>query len=511
MMRCLPGMYDIKLVDAQTKCVFTNTITTAPYRGAGRPEASYCLERVVDEAARVTGIDPVKLRKRNLISRKAMPYKTAIGTTYDSGDFATVVDKGLKLADYDGFKARKREAKKRGMLRGLGVCFVLEHSGGSPIEGTQVSFPGGDQLLFTMNVQSTGQGHATIFPRLVAERLGIDPSQVGHAHGDSAHEIAGYASVGSRTAMTAGHAMVKTLEAMLAKGKKVAAAVLEAGEGDIEYKNGAFNVVGTDRRLSLFDAAARAKEMKKKGEIAEDLDTKVVTETPLTFPNGCHVAEVEIDPQTGRSTLAAYSRGGRLRQRARPHDRRGPGARLGRHGLRPGDDGADRVRRRRPARHRLVHGLRHAARRGFADVQGRRASGAGDHQSARRQGRGRGRHDRGDRGDHECVCRRHSGLRREASRCRRRRRRCGRRAGRWHRPCLRVVPAKAGTHSHRTSIVHGLWVPAFAGTTAESGTRPQSAAVLSRSTQTSPFSHHHLVGPQRREARRLHRLAGLAR
>ena len=307
MMRCLPGMYDIKLIDAQAKCLFTHTTPTAPYRGAGRPEASYCIERVVDEAARVTGIDPVRLRKRNLISRKAMPYKTAIGTTYDSGDFAAVVDKGLALADYDGFKARKRESKKKGLLRGLGVCFVLEHSGGSPIEGTQVSFPGGDRLLFTMNVQSTGQSHATIFPRLVAERLGIKAEQVGHAHGDSAHEIAGYASVGSRTAMTAGHAMVKTLEAMLAKGKKIAAAALEAGEGDIEYNNGAFNVVGTDRRLSLFDAAARAKEMKKKGEIPEDLDTKVVTETPLTFPNGCHIAEVEIDPQTGRSTLASYS------------------------------------------------------------------------------------------------------------------------------------------------------------------------------------------------------------
>jgi carbon-monoxide dehydrogenase large subunit len=307
MTRCLPGMYDIKLMDIQSKCVFTHTTPTAPYRGAGRPEASYCLERVVDEAVRVTGIDPVKLRKRNLISKKAMPYKTAIGTTYDSGDFATVVDLGLKLADVNGFKARKRESKKRGLLRGLGICFVLEHSGGSPVEGALVSFPEANKLLFTMNVQSTGQSHATIFPRLVAERLGIKPEQVGHAHGDSAHEIAGYASVGSRTAMTAGHAMVKTLEAMLAKGKKIAAAALEAGESDIEYKNGAFNVVGTDRRLSLFETAARAKEMKRKGELTEDLDTKAITETPLTFPNGCHIAEVEIDPQTGHSRLASYS------------------------------------------------------------------------------------------------------------------------------------------------------------------------------------------------------------
>jgi carbon-monoxide dehydrogenase large subunit len=307
MVRCLPCMYDIKLIDAQAKCVFTNTNTTAPYRGAGRPEASYCVERVVDEAARVTGMDPIRLRKRNLISPKAMPYKTAVGTTYDSGDFAAVLEKGLKLADVEGFKERKRQSKKRGLLRGLGICAVLEHSGGAPLEGTQVSFPGGDRLMFTMNVQSTGQGHATIFPRLVAERLGIRPEQVGHSHGDSAHEIAGYASVGSRTAMTAGHAMVKTLDAMLAKGKKIAATMLEAGEGDIEYGNGAFNVVGTDRRLSLFEVAARAKEMKNKGEIAEDLDTKVNAETPLTFPNGCHIAEIEVDPQTGRATLASYS------------------------------------------------------------------------------------------------------------------------------------------------------------------------------------------------------------
>ncbi len=305
--RCFPGMYDIKLMDIQVKCVFTNTTPTAPYRGAGRPEASYCIERVVDEAARVTGMDPIRLRRKNLIPRKAMPYKTAIGTTYDSGDFAAVVDLGLKLADHEGFKTRRKESKRNGMLRGLGVCFVLEHAGGMPTEATQISFPGGDRMTFTMNVQSTGQSHATIFPRLVAERLGIDPGQVRHSHGDSAHEIAGYASVGSRTAMTAGHAMVKTVEAMLAKGTRIAASLLEASEGDIEYQNGAFRVVGTDRRMSLFDVAARAKDMKQKGDVPEDLDTKVSTDTPLTFPNGCHVAEVEVDPQTGFMRLAAYS------------------------------------------------------------------------------------------------------------------------------------------------------------------------------------------------------------
>src|SRR5690606_22468032 len=155
------------------------------------------------------------------------------------------VEKGLALADYDGFNARRRESKRRGLLRGRGVCLVLEHSGGSPVEGAQIAFPGGDRMIFTMNVQSTGQGHASVFSRLVAERLGLHAEQIRHSHGDSAHEIAGGASVGSRTAMTAGHAMVKSIETMLAKGRTVAAHALEAGEDDIEYKDGAFNVVGT--------------------------------------------------------------------------------------------------------------------------------------------------------------------------------------------------------------------------------------------------------------------------
>ena len=307
MMRCLPGMYDIKLIDAQTKCVFTNTTPTAPYRGAGRPEASYCIERVVDEAARVTGIDPVRLRRKNLIPRKAMPYKTAVGTTYDSGDFATVVDKGLALADIEGFKARKRESKKKGLLRGLGICFVLEHAGGSPVEGTKVSFPGGEHLLFTMNVQSTGQSHATIFPRLVAERLGIKPEQVGHAprrlgprdrglrlgrlahrddrgprHGEDARSDARQGQEGRRRRARSRRGRHRIQERRLQRGRHrpphVAVRRCCARQGDEEE--------GRDRG---------------------DLDTKVVTETPLTFPNGCHIAEVEVDPQTGLSTLASYS------------------------------------------------------------------------------------------------------------------------------------------------------------------------------------------------------------
>jgi carbon-monoxide dehydrogenase large subunit len=306
-MRCLPCMYDIKHIDMSARCAFTNTLTTAPYRGAGRPEANYVLERVVEEAARVTGIDPAKLRRRNLIPASAMPYKTPVGTTYDSGDFAPILDKALLLADYAGFKARRREARRRGKYRGIGLSCLLEHAGGSPLEGALFTFPGDGTLTVNLNVQSTGQGHASVFPPLVAERLGIPRDKVTHHQGDSALEIPGYASVGSRSAMTAGASVVKCIAVMLEKGKRIAALLLEAAESDIIYEAGNFGVVGTDRHIALFDVAARAAELKKRGTIAEDLDTKVTTETPLSFPNGVHVAEIEIDPETGHMDVVAYS------------------------------------------------------------------------------------------------------------------------------------------------------------------------------------------------------------
>src|ERR1700678_530969 len=231
--RCLPGMYDIKHIDISARCAFTNTITTAPYRGAGRPEANYVLERVVEEASRVTGIDPAKLRQRNLIPTSAMPYKTAVGTTYDSGEFAPIFDKALALADYDGIKARRREAKQRGKYRGIGLSCMLEHAGGAPLEGALLTFPGDGTLVVNLNVQSTGQGHASIFPRIVAERLGIARENVTHRHGDSALEIAGYASVGSRSAMTVGASILKCITLIIEKGRRIAAMVLEAAEGDI--------------------------------------------------------------------------------------------------------------------------------------------------------------------------------------------------------------------------------------------------------------------------------------
>jgi aerobic carbon-monoxide dehydrogenase large subunit len=299
--RCLPGMYRIPKVDASVACYFSNRVPIAPYRGAGRPEANYVLERVVEEAARVIGMDPLRLRKKNLIPPSAIPCKTAVGNTYDSGDFPGIVERAVELSDYANFNKRKREAARRKKYRGIGVSCMLEHSGATPMEQASVAFPGSDRLILGCNVQSTGQSHATVFGRLLANKLGIDAAKIEHRHGDTALGLSGNASVGSRSAMCAGNAIVHVADVMLAKGKKIAAGLLEASEGDIQYHNGSFEVVGTDRKISLFETARRAKEQ------GENLDTKDKAETPLTFPNGCHIAEVEIDPDTGFVDLVTYT------------------------------------------------------------------------------------------------------------------------------------------------------------------------------------------------------------
>jgi carbon-monoxide dehydrogenase large subunit len=299
--RCLPGMYRVAKVDIGVACYFTNKVAIAPYRGAGRPEANFVLERVVEEAARVTGIDPVRLRKKNLIPASAMPFKTAI-QTYDSGDFPGIVDKALALSDYANFAKRKREAQKRKKLRGIGVSCMLEHAGAMPTETASLGFPGNDKLILGLNVQSTGQSHATVFGRLLAGKLGIEPATIVHRQGDTNLGLTGAASVGSRSAMCAGNAIIHTADIVLEKGRKVASALLEAAEADIQYRNGSFEVVGTDKKVSLFETARRAKELS-----GESLDSKGKLDTPLTFPNGCHIAEIEIDPDTGKVDIVTYT------------------------------------------------------------------------------------------------------------------------------------------------------------------------------------------------------------
>src|SRR5215467_12289594 len=305
--RCFPGMYRIAHLDIQVRCAFTNTVPTAPFRGAGRPEANYILERLADEAARITGIDRDKIRRRNLIPPSQIPFRTAVGTTYDSGDFPAVFDKALGLADFAGFAKRRREAHKRGKRLGFGISCLLEHSGGTPTESAALNFTADGRLMVVLGVHSTGQGHATVYRRLAAERLGILTDRIFVRQGDTALGVGNGASVGSRSTMTAGSALVRTVEALVEKGRKIAANVLEAGEQDIVYGDGAFTVTGTDRRVGLFELAREAAERRKRGEIAESLDTKASTDTPQTFPNGCHIAEVEVDPATGETQVLTYT------------------------------------------------------------------------------------------------------------------------------------------------------------------------------------------------------------
>jgi len=304
--RCLPGMYAIPAIDVTVRAAFTNTVPTAPYRGAGRPEANYLLERLVEEAARVSGLAPERIRRRNLIAPSAIPYKTPVGTTYDSGDFAAVFAKALALAGHRDFGKRRRAAARRGKRAGIGISCFLEHAGGMPTEGAALLFPGDGTVTLALGSQSTGQAHASVFARLAAAQLGIPAERVILRQGDSSLGVASSSTVASRSTVTAGTAIVRTAEAVIRKGCALAADALEAAATDIVYRDGAFVVAGTDRRIGLIELAADAAARKRRGEVAGDLDTKLSVDTPQTFPNGCHVAEVEIDPDTGEVVLVSY-------------------------------------------------------------------------------------------------------------------------------------------------------------------------------------------------------------
>ena len=301
---CLPTVYDIPHAQLNTRCVFTNTLPTAPYRGAGRPEASYLLERVIDAAADRLGIDPAELRRRNLIKPEKIPYLTAFGNTYDSGNFPAVFERALERADYAGFSARKKAAKKAGKLRGLGIGCYLEIAGAFPEEAARVSFPGGKQVTVSIGAGASGQGHRTVFGNVAARRLGVAPTQVTVTAGDSARDVPGFGAVASRSAMYVGNAVAAAAAAVLEKGKRVAAMLLQAGEGEVAFRDGKFGV--KNREVTLFEVAERAAELARQGVIAESLDSTVKVKLPSSFPNGCHVAEVEIDADTGALDVVSY-------------------------------------------------------------------------------------------------------------------------------------------------------------------------------------------------------------
>jgi carbon-monoxide dehydrogenase large subunit len=301
---CLPTVYDIPIAQVNSRCVFTNTVPTGPYRGAGRPEASYMLERVIDAAADLSGIDAAELRRRNLIHPEKMPFTTAFGSTYDSGDFPAAFERTLKLADYDGFNARRKASKKAGRLRGIGIGCYLEIAGAFPEEGARISFPGGGKVNVSIGSGASGQAHQTVFGKLAARRLGVDASAVSLFTGDSDRDVPGFGAVASRSAMMCGSAIAQTADKVLEKGKRVAAMLLQAPESDVAYRDGKFSV--KNREATLFEVAERAAELKRQGVIPESLDTQDKVKLPPSFPNGCHVAEVEIDPATGATEIVNY-------------------------------------------------------------------------------------------------------------------------------------------------------------------------------------------------------------
>jgi carbon-monoxide dehydrogenase large subunit len=304
--RCFPTVYRIPKVAAGMRCVFTNTMSTGPYRGAGRPEANYLMERLVEAAARQTGIDAIELRRRNLLSPDEMPYATPVGLTIDSGEFEAILNQALELAQHSSFEARRDAAAADGKLRGLGVSCFLEHAGAIPTESAEVAFTGPERITLNLGAQSTGQSHATVFRDVLAGQLEIAPDSIVVRQGDSDFELPGFPTVASRGATTVSATTVKVVEELIAKGRKIAAIILEAAEEDIAYAKGAFEIAGTDRRIGLFDLAETAAKKKAAGEIEEGLDTRLTVDTPQTFPNGCHVAEVEIDPDTGHLEIANY-------------------------------------------------------------------------------------------------------------------------------------------------------------------------------------------------------------
>ncbi|HUK10980.1 MAG TPA: xanthine dehydrogenase family protein molybdopterin-binding subunit [Stellaceae bacterium] len=299
--RCLPTMYDIPRIETRIRCVFTNTVPIGPYRGAGRPEANYAMERLIEEAARVTGIDSIELRRRNFIPPDRFPYRTALGAVIDGGEFAAMLDEARHLADTAGFARRRSQSEAAGKRRGLGISCFLEHAGGQPQESAAVRFPGGDTLSLALAGGASGQGHRTLYRALAAELLGIPADRIVVEQGDTRLGVIGMGTVASRGVMTSGTATMRAVEIMLEKARKMAAQVLEAAESDIRYAGGVFEIAGTDRRIGLFDLAGKAKAL------GESLDTLANVEVPQSFPNGCHVAEVEIDPETGVVRLLQYT------------------------------------------------------------------------------------------------------------------------------------------------------------------------------------------------------------
>ncbi len=312
------GVYATPLQEVTAKAVFTNTSPVGPYRGAGRPEGNYYIERLLDTAAREMGIDPIEIRRRNHIRPDAIPYKTPAGTTYDSGDFPTILEKALVAADWDGFAARKRDSAERGRLRGRGIGQYLEVTGPPSPEMGGIRFEADGSVTIITGTLDYGQGHASPFAQVLASRLGIPFDRINLLQGDSDELSAGGGTGGSKSLMASGTAIVEGAEKVLEAGRKIAAHALEAAEADVEFEivasnqnkgGGQFRITGTDRAVGIMELAdqIRSGELVLPDNLPQSLSVSHVAEgPPFAYPNGCHIAEVEVDPETGVTEVVRY-------------------------------------------------------------------------------------------------------------------------------------------------------------------------------------------------------------
>ncbi len=307
------GMYRTPAIHHETTGVYTHTTPTGPYRGAGRPEATYAIERVIDVAARELGIDPIELRRKNLIPPSAMPFKTGLVFTYDCGDFARGMDMALSLADHAGFAKRRAEARERGKLRGLGVANAIEVAGGpytavNPDTAQIRVNPDGSVTLFAGST-TMGQGNDTAFTQIIADRLGVPPARVQVLSGDTDALGAGRGNGGSGALTVGGSAVLRATEKVIERGRRIAAQLLEAAPEDVALRDGKFAVAGTDRGVTFAEVARAAYVPKSLPAGMEPgfSETAAFTPPAVTFPNGCHVSEVEIDPETGAVRVVRHT------------------------------------------------------------------------------------------------------------------------------------------------------------------------------------------------------------
>jgi aerobic carbon-monoxide dehydrogenase large subunit len=306
----MQGMYRTPLMEVSTKCVFTNTTHVTAYRGAGRPEGNYYMERLIDAAAAEMGIDRLALRRRNQIRRQDLPVKTASASVYDCGDFIGLTKHALELADSKGFARRKRDSRKRGKLRGLGVTNFLEVTAAPVKELAGIMFNPDETVTITTGTLDFGMGHATTFAQVLSDQLGVPVEKIKLIQGDSDRIAIGGGSGGSKSLMHSGTAIVEGAAKVIENGKQIAAHVLEAAPADIAFARGRFVIVGTDRTVSITELAQKLHGgLKLPSDLPQSLDVTHVSDGPgaSTYPNGCHVAEVEVDPETGFVEIVKYS------------------------------------------------------------------------------------------------------------------------------------------------------------------------------------------------------------